>query len=339
MSSIAFRLDANETIGMGHLTRCITLAQQLAKLSFQIWFIGHFNALGKEIIRASGFEPGRIIKKIDQLDLSEDAQNKDAINVLATLPSDAVFLVKDSYSLGCDWDKHIADEIALLTFDDGAPSQQAAKVIVNPRLDVSSTRYQELNPLSTILTGAQFALIPGYLRENQFNEQFQIDKRKIAVCLGGGVHRSIFNEIATSFTNYLQQKNCRIQLVTKFDLQHSAKNTSITTIEPQPRIWEKIADARIIICAGGNMLYESCFLGKSLIGIALNQIQAQHLKAVSRTINFPIINLEQLDKLPTLTDELLFSGATEKLISRRGKVLIDGHGAERIAEIVEQMCN
>lgn len=323
---------------MGHLARCIALAQQFKKLNFEIQFVGQFNSLANDMIRASGFSPDQIIKNLTPKMFPVDCDEKDAECVLAGLPNDAVFVVKDSYSLGSTWDEHIASKIDLLTFDDGEPSRLAAKIIVNPRLDVDPVRYHELNPFSTILTGPDFSLIPNYLKQNSFNDRMMIDQKNVAVCLGGGDHPAILNEILTTFISWPQHNNFRIKIVTTLDLQNTSGHNSITITKPHPRIWEEMADACIIICAGGNMLYESCFLGKSIIGVALNETQSQHLRAVSRELGFPMVSLEQLDKLPALISNLIADGNTNRLGSNRSKVLVDGLGPERIAAIVRQMC-
>mgnify|MGYP006433525539 FL=1 len=52
---VAFRVDGNKKLGLGHVKRCIVLAKNLQKKNVSCFFIIHYKEI-KEYLESKGFE-------------------------------------------------------------------------------------------------------------------------------------------------------------------------------------------------------------------------------------------------------------------------------------------
>lgn len=104
---VLFRCDSSSKIGFGHLSRCLTLANELDKLDYDIVFacLNLENNLSEKVLE-SGFT------------LSILESNEALFPLLQEAHFD--FLILDSYDLGFDFEKRIKakSDIFLISFDD-----------------------------------------------------------------------------------------------------------------------------------------------------------------------------------------------------------------------------
>ena len=98
---IAFRVDSSKKIGLGHISRCITLAKEFKKRKIKIVFISkEIDSFSKNILKKFGLKLILINNnqsiKDDSL-ITADIIKRKKINLL--------FL--DSYKLDLNWGKEI----------------------------------------------------------------------------------------------------------------------------------------------------------------------------------------------------------------------------------------
>lgn len=166
---VYIRVDANSTIGYGHLVRCISLAQVLIE-GFRIVFACKTipTSFKNEII-SLGME---LIVLVDENDL---------ISLLK--PDDIV--VTDSYELGEHYHQQIKQTGAKLACIDDLHEQKfIADLIINHAPGTKESDY-DAQPYTKFALGIQYALLrPVFLRQA---EQVRIIEsvRTVFICFGG----------------------------------------------------------------------------------------------------------------------------------------------------------
>ena len=149
---VAFRADASETIGTGHLMRCLTLADGLRRKGADAEFISR-NLPDHliEIVKSRGHRFRRI---------AASQPDSDVLHHLAGKPCD--WLVVDHYGLGADWERSVRPFAkAIMVIDDLADRTHDCDILLDQNFRTShDNRYAGLVPESCLLrTGPSFALL------------------------------------------------------------------------------------------------------------------------------------------------------------------------------------
>jgi len=149
--NVAFRLDSSNSIGAGHLRRCLKLAEDLKHKSKKIIFItknlkGNFNNLIKK-------------KKFKIVTLKNEKTNKKLINDFEDTKNICEkfkinTLIVDHYFLGLSWEKKIRKHVnKLVIIDDFSKKEHNCDLIINNYSKKNNTKIKRLN-------GIQYSIIP-----------------------------------------------------------------------------------------------------------------------------------------------------------------------------------
>jgi UDP-2,4-diacetamido-2,4,6-trideoxy-beta-L-altropyranose hydrolase len=114
-TSALFRVDSSDTIGTGHVIRCLTLALQLKNIGIESTFLMR-NLVGNrfDIIRENNFKilelspskpKGSLLHDHEKwLTTTEDQDLKECINVISEEESFDI-LITDHYGISSKWQK------------------------------------------------------------------------------------------------------------------------------------------------------------------------------------------------------------------------------------------
>lgn len=168
MKNLIFRADGNAQIGMGHVMRCLALAQMLGR-TFQF-----------AIVQPA---PG-VVQLIEEVNGTVvPLASIDSADFLAATTSDDV-VVLDGYAFGEALQRGIRERVAkLVLIDDLVLGHQVADVIINHAGGITETDY-EAEPYTTFCLGPHYALLrPEFLRSEGFGSPHA--DGPIFVSLGG----------------------------------------------------------------------------------------------------------------------------------------------------------
>ncbi|MDH5359084.1 MAG: UDP-2,4-diacetamido-2,4,6-trideoxy-beta-L-altropyranose hydrolase [Gammaproteobacteria bacterium] len=160
MSIIAIRADASASIGTGHVCRCMTLAKELTKLGFQVYF------MMRDL-------PGNMIDLVKQYGyqtLTLDGQGfhnwetdaVESIQLLKGLKAKPHWLIVDHYQLDTKWESELSAHVGkIMVIDDLANREHTCHIILDQNLyHNQDIRYHHLLKENTLqLMGPRYVLL------------------------------------------------------------------------------------------------------------------------------------------------------------------------------------
>jgi len=213
---IAFRVDSSTTIGHGHVMRCLTLAQALARaqkpINVAISFItkahqGNINHLISKvgyqlILLAAG---NSLVKQEDSHTWLGCTPEQDAIQTIAAIKTLAPIdlLIVDHYAIAKAWHQLVKPFYQqLMVIDDLASRPLACDILLDQTLSRHAAQYQQLVPKHCqLLLGQNYMLLRDEFaalraqakdRRKQIIEQQnglqdkQLSQANILITMGGG---------------------------------------------------------------------------------------------------------------------------------------------------------
>jgi UDP-2,4-diacetamido-2,4,6-trideoxy-beta-L-altropyranose hydrolase len=188
-AKVYIRVDGDEAIGLGHLVRCIALAQMLEK-RFSITFVC------KKIIIS-------IKEQIEQLGFGLVTINEEE-DFIKTLNGDEI-VVLDHYGLDCNYQQIIKGKKSkLVCIDDLHDKEFYADLIINHAPGIIERDYTAQN-YSAFALGPDYSLLRPKFLEHARTERNIKEIRTLFVCFGGSDSKNLtaqILEIASHFTDF-----------------------------------------------------------------------------------------------------------------------------------------
>lgn len=328
--TVAFRCDASKTIGVGHVMRCLSLAEALRLRGAEVFFI-----CSDETVKS--------VKSLADSTYKIVAEN---------YASHVDWLVIDHYALDADNYERAAREWAkkILVIDDLANRLHDCDVLVDMTYGRDSIEYDGLVPADCkIFTGAQYALLrPEFYTLRQKLRRNFSDARRVLVSFGG-VNPKGATEKALRMLSHYRDRHLEIDVVIgsntnglgaihdlveqiNFDRHHS-----ITLHIDAPDIANLMTKAHLCLGAGGTTSWERCCLALPALVMELAENQsriAQNLHESGSIIN--IGRIEGVDDfLEKVFCSLISNEVKLSLMSDSAASVCDGMGVLRILKVIE----
>jgi UDP-2,4-diacetamido-2,4,6-trideoxy-beta-L-altropyranose hydrolase len=165
---IQFRVDANQTIGYGHLVRCMAISEVLSAYNIEFYSTENISAFLSEQSKISP-----TFLRLKTSDAFFDNVSSDSIVVL------------DGYQFNSAYQRAIKETGAnLVLIDDLAMQEVHADVIINPNPLIKARDYS--SPPSTLYCiGFDFALLRSPFLDLIRNEREPKEKNSLLICFGG----------------------------------------------------------------------------------------------------------------------------------------------------------
>ena len=330
---ILIRTDANEYIGLGHLMRCMSVATALRTRKKQVIFATSDNS-GTELIRQNGFESVCLNIRWDKLEgelpLLLDIINRYSIKLVLI----------DSYYVTDEYFKILSSHVELAYFDDMNKSVWMVDCLINYNIFAASYDYSDYQKAGIkLFLGPRFAPLRDEFRHLCMHE-CKSQVTDVFISAGGSDPAGI--------TETLIKTICKKRKEIIFHVIIGSLNSKIEMIKALPyenivlhidekKISEIMTKCDIAISAAGTTLYELCSCGVPTItySIADNQIiAAEQFDKLGIMMNAGDCRNEEnfLNKLETEFDKLLCYEDLRRKYSDSMQNLVDGNGADRIAE-------
>ncbi len=278
---IAFRVEGNSQIGLGHLMRCLALAQHGVKKGYQISFLMTSPSYEQALKRSDW---------VGEVSLVENAHNElDELERFCLRNKvDALFL--DGYQFTSAYRCELATILKTLSVlfvaidDNNDLGKLYADCIINSNSHASSLNYHQTESNAHCCLGDSFRILRGefHLTPKQQIEAKRLENRSaLTIILGGADTTNWSLELAAKFSNALP--SIPINVITGGAFPHATQLSKFADETINVTHWhnaQHVSDiflaSRLVISAGGSTQYElqALYTPAMLLIVADNQFQA-----------------------------------------------------------------
>lgn len=352
MTTVAFRVDAGDRIGLGHAMRCLALADALRARGVQTVFAAAalpdataaaLRAHGHAVLSLA--DPGRAQRGEPGVELDPAGQRADALATRVALgafgPLD--WLVVDHYRLGVEWERAaagFAQRVAVI--DDNAQRAHDCDLLIDHNVSAAWAQYDDLLPPRALrLLGPRFALLrAAFARPKDAPPRPRAAVSRLLVAFGGadptGETEKVLGALAMPALASLSvdvavgAANPRFAAICG---RADARGGTRVHVDAE-RIDRLIDAADLAIGAAGVSALERCARGlpSLLIAVADNQVPiAQALAQRGAAVYLGRAREVDEERIARAVGGVAAMPDLVRTMAQKAADTCDGHGARRVA--------
>lgn len=256
--TILIRCDATRETGLGHLSRCLSLAEALRLEGVDCHFVGHLSTTAHSLLAAAGF-PAHTV--------TTDAGTEADADALATRAHAlSAGVVVDSYAIDAAWVGRLASHgVAPLLIDDFARLSDYSDCVgvLNFTIGAAAHAYRGIDP-SRVACGPRVLLVRAAvatLRGASTIGLATVPPSRILITLGGGDVRGLTLPLWRAVRDVLPSSSVRALHPNGPAIAADAGLDPADFPPPAPDLAVHYAWADVCIAGGGLTKYECAYLG------------------------------------------------------------------------------
>jgi UDP-2,4-diacetamido-2,4,6-trideoxy-beta-L-altropyranose hydrolase len=341
MNHLLFRADGNAQIGMGHVIRCLALADMLKGHFAMRFAITDPTPTVQALIEAAGLSVLALPDSVDKAAFWGDVHSENIV-------------VLDGYSFDETFQRAVRARVRRLVFiDDLVKGHQVADVVINHAGGLSEADYKTVS-YTELCLGPHFALLrPEFLHPDGFGETPA--DGPIFVSLGGADPKNTSLSVLEAIHQVNSKLPVRLVLgpfhpnraaIEAF--QNQLPNLAILQNLSAVQMVNEIQQCRLAITACSTIAYEVCAINRPLVTIVTADNQDRLARFLSEeklalSVNFPTL-LTRLTPVISLETMLKFSiqgfllspeSAAETLVNQRR--VFDGGSPDRFRALFRKL--
>jgi len=351
---LAIRVDGGQSIGMGHVIRCLSLAQEIRKLGQNVLFISKFEE-GIKKIKQSEFEVLRLINKksssfdgFDYGDKSElISETKEIIQFINKHGIKS--LIVDSYNVDNEFFSSVRKKVKKLVYiDDLNAFDYDVDLIINYNANANLEDYSRINKSVKKLLGPEYVLVREQYR-NINNQNIAKDVSEILITSGSTDYYSTIPFFLKAIVRETDFADTKLNVV----IGQGFKNIDEIKVASRDRkniiLYEDVSDlsklmisSDVAISSGGSTLYELCACGTPSLSYIIAQNQEKSAQALSKKGIIECLGWYHrlsTDVAVQKIKSLCIDFKRRKELSAKMQEVVDGNGARRAAEEILKQIN
>lgn len=331
---ILFRADAGSSLGIGHVARCLTLAQELT-------------AQGASVAFACRELPGHQMARIAEAGhavFALPAQAPDEIAALqARLPADAFYdwIIVDHYGLDARWERAARRWARrIMVIDDLADRSHDCDLLLDQNFTASEALYRPLLPAACrVLAGPRQALLRSAFRQGRASPDPAC--RRVLVGFGGFDQGGMALKTLQAL---MPLERIEVQCIAG----HASPDlAALQVLAAQRPGWQvltfvddlpqRMAGAALFIGAGGGTTWERAAMGVPSLCVSVADNQVANAEALARAgVHLYLGHAAQVtvEGLRQAAMVLLDNAPLRQHFAARSRELVDGLGAQRVAAVL-----
>ena len=333
------RADAGPQIGIGHVMRCLALAQAWLKVGGKATFV---SAADNPVLEARLIEEGMHIAHIGaQPGSDEDVQQ----TVRRARRKETAWVVVDGYHFGATY-QHALKANALRVFwidDYGHAEYYAADWVLNQNIHADESLYRNRESYTRLLLGPRYALLRGeFLNWRNRRRSIPGVARKVLVTMGGGDPANITLRVIRALDKVAVEgleiivvvgstnPNVEMLKATVRESKLIIQLKQTTSEMPELMAWADLA-----VSGGGSTCWELTFMGVPSLVMVLAENQlgiAGGLEQAGVAINLGWSHQVSDTEMAKTLQGLCQARGQRAHMSWLGRQLVDGTGASRVLQ-------
>lgn len=352
---VVFRVDASAQMGIGHLMRCLTLAEVLHEHGVHIRFVCREHAGNLIALLQQKAMPVTVLPAptINDITSGEDyaswlgvTQAEDAEQTTKALNGEKPdWLVADHYGLNIEWEQQLRPYvIKMMAIDDLANRHHDCDVLLDQNYSVEGEQcYAGLTPdACKLLVGPRYALLkPEYAAYRKTLRAHDGQVKRVLVFFGGTDSHNMTG-LALEALTHPGLTHLEVDVVVGANNPHrkvikqQVSHRPLTILhEPRSHLADLMAQADLALGAGGTTTWERLCLGLPSLVVSIAENQEPSCVALhnSRLINY-FGYLDKVDLTDFRKEIAHMLGNPGRLIdmSLAGQALVNGCGVDIINE-------
>ena len=354
---VVFRVDASDQMGIGHLMRCLTLAESLRGRGARISFVcrEHRGNL-IELLRQEDM-PVKVLPAPTAVNATfgEDhaawlgtSQADDAEHTIEALNGEKPdWLVVDHYGLHVEWEQRLQPQVdKLMVIDDLANRRHDCDVLLDQNYFADGElRYAGLVPdACKLLLGPRYALLrPEYVAYRKPLRARDGQLRRVLVFFGGTDPQNVTTRALEALSHH-ELEHLEVDVVVgtnnpnrKHIEQQVLRRPRTTLHHPRQHLADLMAQADLGLGAGGATTWERMCSGLPtlVVSIAENQRPVAEALAAQQLILY----LGHESEVSTEAFSSVIAGLVSNIdrlnyLREQNQLMVDGLGAIRIREVM-----
>lgn len=336
------RTDALPEIGMGHLSRCLTLARALGKNGVKSVFAAREPS---EVVASKVAEAGAdlIVLPLD-LELAEDLAG--TIDLIGRLRARGVVL--DGYGFDENYLNGIAENACCLFFDELALFHFNNALVLNQNYHAASMAYK-CQPHTRLLLGPQYAVLrPEFTAARSLRREYADQVKKLLISFGGS---DPHNLSGVALRGLAQSKNTyHIKVVLGGGSTQAEQTLALASQSPHKvEVLRNVRDMASVMnwadmalsASGTNTTLEMSCLGLPMVLV----IQAENQRLIGEemgrqglAVQLGFWNEVSGSMMREAIDELAVDRIWRAAVSRDLMARVDGKGTDRVAAALLESC-
>ncbi len=327
MTALLIRADAGPTIGIGHLMRCLALAQAWDGPVRFLTACDQPTLLDR--IAEEGFA-------LELLPASHPDPADWPATAAALSATPGVCVVLDGYHLDTDYQRRVRQTgHPLLVIDDMVHlAGYEADLLLNQNLHARPEMYADLTD-AQLLLGSRHVLLRQAFFSARTQRQIPPRARNLLVTLGGSDPSNQTAKVIAA-VGMIDDPGLAVTLVIGASNPHdyNPDDPRISLLRATDQMPALMAAADLVVSAAGSTCWEIAYMGLPAILLTVVDNQqgiASHLEQAGCAIDLGLQTDVCAAQIAQALESLLASAEARRKMSAAGATLIDGQGASRVA--------
>lgn len=338
---LLFRADASAEIGIGHVYRCLALAQAWQDQGGVAVFLSRDlpTPLGQRLERE-----GILVRQLQaEIGTGEDARE----TIVQAQQAGASWVVLDGYRFDATFQQAVnhAEIRTLLIDDEGTLGPYEVTAILNQNPSARPEWYIQKDASPLLLLGTRYALLRREFRRHTRVRSPETGPARVLVVSFGGADPARLTEKVIEAIPHLRESGLTIQIIVGgANLRSREIARQVTLLGPMASfcpavddmgaIWSK---ADLAVIAAGSTCWEICHAGVPgiVIAAAPNQLPlASQMESLGAATNLGWHRDVGVDQIIAAIRSLASDAERRASMIQSAQRVVDGHGAPRVAEIL-----
>lgn len=334
---VVFRTNAGSAIGLGHLRRCLTLARAVERLGGECAFIVNQDPSARAYL-----ERQRVVW--DEVN-NEDAQDlSETFRMMARKQADVC--VVDSYVIPGECIAGLQG-VRVVVIDDLADRYLPVDIVVNGSPGASTLAYRTA-PWTRLLLGPEYVL----LREELAGGPQRVIKdtvERVLISVGGMDQQALAPRLIRWVQGVLPKTVIDMVIGPFFGRDVIRETEALAAADSKVTLWfdppfmrDLMVRADLAVTGGGQTTYELAACGTPAVAIRLGDNQTNNLQGLAAAGVIEWVgdanDADLQQKLHIALSKLAADRSARETMSRAGRTMVDGQGANRVAQALLEIC-